>query len=76
MVIAIQLFTKVYNGGILIMEAANWKAPFGIVFVADIFSSSLVLLTSFSALAVSVFSSAGISRSRILYGYFPIFHFL
>lgn len=74
--IAIQLFSKVYGGGILVMEAANWKAPFGIVFVADLFSSTLVLLTSFAALAVSVFSSAGISRSRVLYGYFPIFHFL
>lgn len=74
--ISIQLFTKVYSGNILIMEAANWKAPFGIVFVADLFSSTLVLLTSFAALAVSLFSAAGISRSRILYGYFPIFHFL
>ncbi len=73
---SIRLFTKVYTGDILVMEAANWKAPFGIVFVADLFSSTLVLLTSFAALAVSVFSSAGISRSRILYGYFPIFHFL
>ncbi len=76
MSMAIRLFIKVYNGNILVMEAANWKAPFGIVFVADLFSSTLVLVTSFAALAVSVFSSAGISRSRILYGYFPIFHFL
>lgn len=76
MLMAIRLFTKVYSGDIMVMEAANWKAPFGIVFVADLFSSTLVLITSFAALAVSVFSSAGISRSRILYGYFPIFHFL
>lgn len=76
MLLSIRLFSKVYNGNILIMEAGSWKAPFGIVFVADVFSCTLVLLTSFAALAVSIFSSAGISRSRILYGYFPIFHFL
>jgi len=70
------LFHKVYSGGILIMNAANWRAPFGIVFVADLFSSSLVLITAIASLAVSVFSAAGINRARMLYGYFPIFHFL
>jgi len=73
---AAALFYKVYSGGILIMNAANWRAPFGIVFVADLFSSSLVLITAIASLAVSVFSAAGINRARMLYGYFPIFHFL
>lgn len=76
MLLAISLFYKVYNGGILIMNAANWRAPFGIVFVADLFSSSLVLITSIASLAVSIFSAMGINRARMLYGYFPIFHFL
>ncbi|MCD8540670.1 MAG: Na+/H+ antiporter subunit D [Leadbetterella sp.] len=73
---AATLFYKVYSGGILIMNAANWRAPFGIVFVADLFSSSLVLITAIASLAVAVFSAAGINRARMLYGYFPIFHFL
>src|SRR5690606_27187542 len=76
MLLSAQLVGKVYNGDILIMEAANWKAPFGIVFVADLFSSVLVLFSSLAGLAVSVFSAAGIGRARMLYGYFPIFHFL
>lgn len=76
LVSAAGLFYKVYSGGILIMNAANWRAPFGIVFVADLFSSSLVLITAIASLAVSVFSAAGINRARMLYGYFPIFHFL
>lgn len=73
---AFSLFVKVYNGDILTMCAANWKAPFGIVFVADTFSAVLVLLTCIAAFAVSVFSAAGVGRARMLYGYFPIFHFL
>jgi multicomponent Na+:H+ antiporter subunit D len=73
---AATLFYKVYHSGILIMNAANWRAPFGIVFVADLFSSSMVLITALATLAVSVFSAAGINRARMLYGYFPIFHFL
>jgi len=73
---ALSLFIKVYNGEILKMNAANWDAPFGIVFVADLFSSTLVLLTSIAALAVSLFSSVGVGKPRMRYGYFPIFHFL
>ena len=75
LIFAVKLFTKVFNGDILIMHAANWEAPFGIVFVADLLSSTLVLLTAIAALAVSIFSATGIGRQRILYGYFPIFHF-
>ncbi|MFU1857652.1 proton-conducting transporter membrane subunit [Sphingobacterium sp. NGMCC 1.201703] len=76
LILAFKLFFKVYDGGILTMNAANWKAPFGIVFVADLFSSTLVVLTSIAGLAVSIFSCVGVGRQRILYGYFPIFHFL
>ncbi|MGO1244027.1 MAG: proton-conducting transporter transmembrane domain-containing protein [Sphingobacterium sp.] len=76
LLVAIRLFSRVYEGGILTMNAANWDAPFGIVFVADTLSVTLVLLTSIAALSVSLFSSVGLSRQRMLYGYFPIFHFL
>jgi multicomponent Na+:H+ antiporter subunit D len=58
------------------MNASNWEAPFGIVFVADLLSATMVLLTSIAALAVSIFSATGVGRARMLYGYFPIFHFL
>lgn len=73
---AFNLFTKVFDGGILTMNAGNWEAPFGIVFVADLLSSTFVLLTAIAALAVSIFSATGVGRARMLYGFFPIFHFL
>lgn len=73
---SISLFGKVYTGEILTMNAANWEAPFGIVFVADMFSSTMVLLTSIAGVSVSLFSAVGVGRARMLYGYFPIFHFL
>jgi len=74
--LAIRLLSKVSDNGILTLNAANWEAPFGIVFVADLLSATLVLITSFAGLAVSIFSSTGLNRQRMLYGYFPIFHFL
>ncbi|HUH47174.1 MAG TPA: proton-conducting transporter membrane subunit [Arenibacter sp.] len=73
---AFNLFLQVFDGKILIMNAANWEAPFGIVFVADLLSAIFVLLTAIVALAVSIFSAIGVGRARMLYGYFPIFHFL
>lgn len=73
---AIGLFYRVWDTGILTMVAANWKAPFGIVFVADVFSSAMVLLTSISGLAVSIFSISGIGKPRVKYGYYPLLHFL
>ena len=75
-ILAIRLLSNVHNNGILTMNASNWEAPFGIVFVADLLSSSLVLITSIAGLAVSLFSSTGLNRQRMNYGYFPIFHFL
>ncbi|RZJ76266.1 MAG: Na+/H+ antiporter subunit D [Flavobacterium sp.] len=74
--VSADLFIKVFNGEIRIMNAGNWEAPFGIVFVADTFSTAFVFLTSIVALAVSLFSAVGVGRARMLYGYFPIFHFL
>lgn len=76
LIIAIILFKEVYTGGTLTLNASNWQAPFSIVFVADLLSVTMVLLTSIAGLAVSIFSSTGLSRQRMLYGYFPIFHFL
>lgn len=70
------LFAQVWRDGIQTINTASWPAPFGIVFVADVFSSMMVLLTGFAGLAVSMFSAAGIARARIMYGYFPILHFL
>jgi multicomponent Na+:H+ antiporter subunit D len=72
----IWMFTKVWQSGIRTMQAGNWEAPFGITLVADVFSSAMVLLAGVAGVAVSVFSTAGISDSRIRYGYFPILHLL
>ncbi len=76
LIISFLLFRQVYNNGIQTMQAGNWPAPFGITFVADVFSSSMVLLTAIAGLAVSVFSTVGVSKARMRYGYFPILHFL
>ncbi|HZG00211.1 MAG TPA: proton-conducting transporter membrane subunit [Chitinophagales bacterium] len=74
--IGVMLFIRVWNKGILTMQAGNWQAPFGITFVADTFSAMMVMLTGIAGLAVCIFSTVGLSVNRMQYGYFPIFHFL
>lgn len=70
------LFYTVWTDGVQVIHSGNWKAPFGITFVADTLSAVLVLLTSISGLLVGIFSSATIGEKRIRFGFFPIFHFL
>ncbi len=74
--VSVWLFAFIWNEGTHTVQAGNWAAPFGITFVADILSATLVLLTAISGLAVSVFSASSIVAARLKYGYFPIFHFL
>ena len=74
--LALVLFTMVWNNGILVVQAGNWAAPFGITMVADLFAASLVLLTHIVAFAVSIYSKETIISSRVRFGYFPIYHLL
>ncbi|MFN4299140.1 MAG: proton-conducting transporter membrane subunit [Thermaurantimonas sp.] len=74
--LAIFLFYAVQHKGILTMSAGKWPAPFGIVFVADTFATVLVIATSISGFAVTLFSLANIVEARMRFGYFPIMHLL
>ncbi len=74
--IAIGLLYEVYQNGVLTMQAGEWQAPFGITFVADLFSATMVLLTALSGMAVAVFSTGAIRNARLKFGYFPILNFL
>lgn len=74
--VATALFTKVYDNSILTMQAGDWQAPFGISFVADTFSATMILLASISSTAVAIFSVVTIKKARMRFGYFPSFHFL
>jgi len=74
--VSIWLFSYIWENGTQIVQAGSWKPPFGIIFVADTFSATMVLLTAIAGLAVSSFSTASVVTARLKFGYFPIFHFL
>ena len=52
------LFAATSDGTVLATSFGSWAAPFGIVFVADLLSAAMVLITGVMAVAVAVYSLA------------------
>lgn len=75
-VLTLLLFVSVYREGALAFQAGSWAAPFGITFIADLFSATLLLLSQLVGLAVSFYSTQEIIGMRQRFGFFAIFHFL
>ena len=71
---AAMLLRATAGGEILVTRVGDWPAPFGIVFVADVLSALLVLLTAVVGLAVLVYSIAAVDVERRRFGYFPLLH--
>jgi len=70
------LFHEVYYNGAIAFQAGSWVAPYGITFVADLFSASLIVLSQIAGLAVSIYTTTAVIGQRQRFGYFAIFHFL
>ncbi|RXT08740.1 Na+/H+ antiporter subunit D [Ammoniphilus sp. CFH 90114] len=74
--IASSIVQQVYTEGIQTLYMGGWLPPFGIVFVADMFASLLVLTSGIVALSCLWFSFRGIGLDREKYYYYPFFQFL
>lgn len=75
-IISFMLVGTVHEHGIQIVEIGGWKAPFGIVFVADMYASLLVLTTNIISFAAILYSFQSIGRDREVFYYYPGVHFL
>jgi energy-converting hydrogenase Eha subunit H len=56
---ALALMAAVHDGTVLATHFGNWDAPFGIVFVADMFAAAMVLITGIMAVAIGIYGLAG-----------------
>lgn len=74
--VGVYMLHSVWHHGIQITHSGNWKAPFGITFVADLLAMTLILISSIAALGVSIFSAGSMREERLKFGYYPVFHFL
>ena len=70
------LLVTVQQQGIQYLEVGNWQAPFGIVLVADLFSAIMVMMAAIVALAIAIYSQAGVDETRVQFGFYPLFFFL
>src|SRR5690606_4074507 len=74
--IAVWLFRLTWSEGIQFMNGGGWEAPFGITFVADVFSGVMVLLTAICGFAVTLYATGSIRNKLVRFGFYPILHFL
>lgn len=73
---ALVLTGRIHSEGILTLNLGGWQAPYGIVFVGDMFSALLVLAASVVGLAVLIYSFGSIGGERERYHFYSFFLFL
>ncbi len=76
LLIAFWLASIVTQNGIQVFHAGNWKPPFGIVLVADVFSVIMVILSNIVASACLFFSFKTIDAGREKYFYYAFYQLL
>src|SRR5690606_2019738 len=74
--VAVWLFKLVWVEGIQLMHGGGWQPPFGITFVADVFSAVMVFLTAICGIAVTQYATGSIRNKLARIGFYPILHFL
>ena len=67
-----RLLTAVSAQGVLVLQAGNWPAPFGIALVADMWSAVMVALTAVAGGAVIAYSLASVDDRLTGHGYYPL----
>ncbi|WP_237154852.1 Na+/H+ antiporter subunit D [Oryzibacter oryziterrae] len=67
----IALLARVLQQGPVVMYMGAWKPPFGIVFAADVFGTSLATLATFIALLATIYSAADVTWAERRFGFYP-----
>lgn len=75
-IIACLVVQTVHLNGIQTLSLGNWEPPYGIVLVADMYSSLLVLTTSIIAFTSILFAFSSISVDREKFYFYPGVQFL
>lgn len=70
------LLYHVRTDGIQVLRVGSWPSPHGVVFVVDLFSAIMVVLTGIIGTAVAVYSLRTIDTVRTSLGYYPLLQVL
>ncbi len=74
LVASLLLLAAVLDGTVLATQFGDWAAPFGISFVADLFSAAMVVITGLMAVTVSVYALASGAKERERALFHPLYH--
>jgi multicomponent Na+:H+ antiporter subunit D len=58
------------------MQVGNWPAPYGISFVADMFSALMIVVTGLLGVGIVLYAMAAIDARRQRFGFFPLLQVL
>lgn len=73
LVAALALLAAVFDGTVLATQFGSWRAPFGITFVADLFSAAMVVVTGIMAVVVGVYGTVDRAKRRERALYHPLY---
>lgn len=76
LVSAIALLNALSHNNVVVMQAGNWPAPFGITLVADWLSGIMVLVTAILGLIIAVYSLVNIDKARQQHAFFCLYQIL
>ncbi|WZY00929.1 Na+/H+ antiporter subunit D [Bacillus sp. FSL W7-1360] len=74
--VSVYLAYRSYIDGTQTLELGNWQAPFGIVFVGDLFSTFMVVLSSIVGVVCLFFAFCTLDRRRERFYFYPFYFFL
>ncbi len=76
LVVSLVLLSTVRADGVQALAIGGWVAPYGIVLVADLLSSIMVVVTAFMGLMVNIYGYDDISEDFEKNGYYALYQFL
>ncbi len=76
LIIVIYITYEVFTNGSIILETGSWKAPYGIIFVADIFSIVVVLTSSILSTAIIFFATRTVPEKKEIHYFYAMVFFL
>ena len=76
LLISFWIFSKVYISGIQALHVGSWVAPFGIVLVADLFSSIMLIVSNLVGLLVLIYGLKEVSHLEQKNHFYPLYQLL
>src|SRR5690625_1772037 len=67
---------EVFTKGSIILETGSWKAPFGIIFVANILSIVIILMSSILTSSIFCLETITVSENKVKHYFYALVFYL